>query len=324
MALNRVIQLLRILSLFCLFFSLGNEITWAQGRRRVDSNGLNRVLVNKRFKTEDKALEFMIRNSIPVMSLESPSDIERFKKLLRIWNPHIKDWRKLDSWENVYVYRENPIYDVSVGYHFYDNNEQLDTGGNIITENRGPTFDLRLNFIHSLEWQSYFNYKLMKKNNFQLANSQRIYNFPINHNLEYGMSYRPQFSNFSYGLALGWQQFSFMSFNNERYNILRIIEQNLQVSLTEVFWLIPSVSYRFSIFKHGSYLTLAAGYSPLGTKSLDDNSKKEDVTSFKWNINFKQYLQSNLWIKLYYQDSQMDGATKTNQVQYGGFIGLSF
>lgn len=308
------------------FFLLGllAPSSWAMSKSRVDSNGLRRVWVNKRFKTQDEALEFMIEHSIPIMSLEAPSDLERFKKLLKYWNPQIKDWRNIDAWESVYVYRENPLYDVSFGYHYYDNDETLDSGGNLLTENRGPTFDLRLNFIHTLEWHSYLNYKMMKKNKLQLASTQRIYNFPINHNIEYGLIYQPQFSSFSYGIAVGWQQFSFMSFNNERFNILRIIEQNLQVSLSEVYWVIPSISYRFSIFKHGSYLTLALGYSPIGTKSLDDGSKEEDITSMKWNVNFKQYLKGNLWFKLYYQDSEMDGDTQTHQIQYGGFIGLSF
>ncbi len=289
-----------------------------------DSGGLRRVWINKRFVTEDEALEFMIQHSIPVMSLEAPSDIPRFKKLLRYWNPQIKDWRTIDAWENIYVYRDNPIYDISLGYHYYLNSETLALGGTIETENRGPTLDLRLNFIHTLEWHSYLNYKLMQKNKFQLANSTRIYGFPINHNIEYGVSYHPQFSSFSFGFALGWQQFSFISFNSDRFNILRIIEQNLQVSLSEVIWMIPSISYRFSIMGHGSYLTLALGYSPLGTKSLDDGSKEEDITSTKWNLNFKQYIKSNLWFKLYYQDSEMKGDTSTSQAQYGGFLGLSF
>jgi len=315
---------LKILVIFCLLFLISGSSTWALSKSRLDSNGLRRVWVNKRFKTQDEALEFMIQHSIPVMSLEAPSDLERFKKLLRYWNPQIKDWRKIDAWENIYVYRENPIYDISFGYHNYENDEVLSGGGNIVTENRGPTFDIRLNFIHKLEWHSYVNYKLMKKNKFQLANSSRIYSFPVNHSIEYGGIYQPQFSNWSYGLALGWQQYSFISFNNERFNILRIIENNLQVSLSEVFWLIPSLSYRFSIMKHGGYLTLAAGYSPIGTKSLDDGSKKEDITSVKWKINYKQYVQANLWLNLYFQDAQMEGDTSTNQMQYGGFIGLSF
>ncbi len=311
-------------SILKLFISVLFLLNVTQAMAKRDSNGLRRVWINKRFVTEDEALEFMIQHSIPVMSLEAPSDIPRFKKLLRYWNPQIKDWRTIDAWENIYVYRNNPIYDISLGYHYYLNEETLAAGGTIKTENRGPTLDLRLNFIHTLEWSSYFNYKFMRKNEFQLANSSRIYGFPINHNLEYGVSYRPQYSSFSYGLAVGWQQFSFISFNSDRFNILRIIEQNLQVSLSEVFWLMPSLSYRFSILGHGSYITLSMGYSPLGTKSLDDGSKKEDITSTKWNLNFKQYLKSNLWVKLYYQDSTMEGDTSTSQIQYGGFVGLSF
>lgn len=310
-----------LLNIFILtIFFLFQSSCWAAR----DSNGLRRVWVNKRFVTEDEALEFMIQHSIPVMSLEAPSDIARFKKLLRYWNPQIKDWRNIDAWENIYVYRDNPIYDISLGYHYYLNAETLALGGKIETENRGPTLDLRLNFIHTLEWQSFLNYKLMQKNKFQLANSSRIYGFPVNHSIEYGLNYSPQFSSFTFGLSVGWQQLSFISFNSDRYNILRIIEQNLQVSLSEVIWFMPSMSYRFSVMGHGSYITFKVGYSPIGNKSLDDGSKKEDITSSKWNLNFKQYIKSNLWFKLYYQDSTMKGDTSTSQTQYGGLIGLSF
>lgn len=304
---------------FMTLFALTSQL-WAG---RVDSNGLRRAWVNKRFKTEDEALEFIIQHSIPVLSLQAPSDIERFKHFLREWNPHIKDWAKMGAWEEIYVKRKNPIYDLSFGYHFYRNTETLSRGGAIFTENRGPTFDLKINFIHTLEWRSYFNYKLMKKNNIQLVYLDRIYTFPINHSFEYGVAYEPQFSAFSYGMAVGWQQFSFLSFNSDKYKIQRYIEQNLQVSSSQVVWFIPEVNYHYSTFGHGSYITLAMGYSPIGTKSLDDGSKKESITSSKWRISYKQYIKSNLWFKSYYENNTMKGNTVTVQGQYGLFVGLS-
>lgn len=287
------------------------------------SKGLRRALVSQSFKDENESLEFIIKHSIPVISLEAPKDKEKFKKKLKEWNPRITDWTKIGGWEDINVYRKSPIWELSAGYHYYDNTETLQGSGTINTTNSGPTIDLRLTWVHDLAKFTYLNYKFLKKNDFTLEGQSRLYTFPENHAVEYGWRWQSPFSPVGANIAVGWEQYSFISFNSDRFRIKAIIERNLQVSTSEIFWFLPSLDFRFSILGRGSYLRLGAGTSLKGSKALDDGSKQESVSSSRAIFSFKQYLRSRWWTQLYYQYAQMEGVTSTTQSQYGLYVGYS-
>lgn len=317
---GNLIRTFKALVRWCSYVTFG--VIW--GLSEIYAEDMRRALVNQNVKDRDDALEFIIRHSIPVISLEAPEDMETFKKKLRLWNPQIRDWTNIGEWEAINVYRKTPIYEMSLGYHYYDNTEKLESGGTINTTNSGPTLDLRVTFVHDLEFFSYLNYKFLKKNDFTLEGQTRLYSFPANHSFEYGFKWQSSFSNWGTNLAVGWEQYSFISFNSDRFRIKRIIERNLQVSTSEILWFLPSLDYRFTLFKRGSYLRLGGGYSVFGKKSLDDGTKEEDVKSYRGLFSWKQYIRSRWWVELYFQYAQMDGVTNTVQSQYGLYTGYSF
>lgn len=229
------------------------------GLSSIYADEMRRALVNQNVKDRDDALEFIIRHSIPIISLEAPEDMETFKKKLRVWNPHIRDWTNIGEWEPINVYRKTPIYEIALGYHLYDNIEQLGEEGTIKTTNSGPTLDLRVTFVHDLEFFSYINYKFLQKNSFTLEGQTRLYSFPANHSFEYGFKWQSSFSSWGTNLAVGYEQYSFISFNSDRFRVRRIIERNLQVSTSEIAWILPALDYRFTLFGRGSYLRLGGG-----------------------------------------------------------------
>lgn len=287
------------------------------------SGNLRRAQVMQNFEKEDDSLDFIIKHSIPVISLEAPKDRETFKKKLKLWNPHIRDWTSVGGWENINVYHKSPLWEVALGYHYYDNEEKLAEGGVITTSNSGPTLDLRATWVHDLSIFSYLNYKLLQKNDFTVENQEKIYSFPVNHSLEYGWRYQSPFSPIGFNLALGWEQYSFISFNSDRFRIKAIIEQNLQVSTSEIFWLLPSLDFRFSVYGKGGYIRLGAGVSALGKKELDDGAKSEDVSSFRGIFSYKQFIHSRWWIQTYMQYANLSGETESTQGQYGLYLGYS-
>ena len=230
----------------------------------------------------------------------------------------------IGEWESINVYRKSPLWDLSLGYHYYDNSEQLADGGTINTTNSGPTVDLRLTWVHDLEFFSYLNYKFLQKNDFTLQGQSKLYSFPANHSVELGLKWQSAWTGWGFNTAIGWEQYSFISFNSDRFRVKRIIEQNLQVSTSEIWWLLPSMDFRFTILGRGSYLRLGVGKSFLGKKSLDDGSKQEDVDSSRVLMSWKQYIKRRWWVQLYYQYAEMKGITNTVQSQYGFFVGYSF
>lgn len=307
---------------FVFFIFFAENSLASQVRRTRDGN--RRVWVSKAFKSEDEALEFMLEHSIPIISLESPNDKDKFKKKLKSWNPQIENWKSIGAWEPIYVYLEKPIYEISVGGHLFQNDETLSTGAVINTENKGIAFDLKLTFPFDLELFTYMNYRLLQKNNFQLEGSSRVYSIPMNHSIELGFTRAPMFSRWSYGLSLEGQQFSFMSFNSEKYRVLRLIEENLQVSQSDIIWGAANLNYRFSLMGYGTYLLASGAYSLYGNKSLEDGSLEEDVTAYRFRGSIKQYLKYSLWLNFYYQVTKMSGVTKTSQTQYGAYLGTNF
>lgn len=290
----------------------------------VHAEKLRRALVSQSVKDTDEALEFIIRHSIPIISLESPDDMETFKKKLLKWNPQIKDWTNIGEWESINVYRKSPLWDLSLGYHYYDNSEQLIEGGTINTTNSGPTVDLRLTWVHDLEFFSYLNYKFLQKNDFTLQDQSKLYSFPANHFVELGLKWQSTWTAWGFNTAIGWEQYSFISFNSDRFRVKRTIEQNLQVSTSEVWWFLPSMDFRFTILGRGSYFRIGGGKSFSGSKALDDGSKQEDVDSYRVLASWKQYIKTRWWTQLYFQYAEMEGLTNTTQSQYGWYIGYSF
>lgn len=286
---------------------------------------MKRALVSQTFEEEDKALDYILKHSIPVMSLEAPEDKELFKKKLRFWNPQIEDWTKVGGWEEIKVYRKSPIYEVGLGYHAYQNEEGLSEGGVLKTTNSGPTVNIKATFVHSLDWTTFINYHFLQKNDFTVVGKTRLYKFPSNNSVELGVKYQSPFSAFSYEFALGYEEYSFISFNNERFRIRTIIEDNLQVSTTKMYWLFPAIDYRFTLMGRGSYLRVGVGRSFMGDKSLDDGEKFEEVVdSTRLLVSWKQYYMSRFFVRFYYQYARMEGLTKTDQTQFGLYTGYSF
>lgn len=260
--------------------------------------GQNVLVFSGDWVSEEAAMDWVIKRYIPIISIEHPDDIERFRKKLREWNPGIKDWKRIKSWTPINVYRKTPVWDVSLGFHTYSNSEVLiSESATIDTKTFGPTLDVRATFTHSLTFFYYVNYKLLKKNNLDLATSDDSYSFPANHTVTLGFFNQAQFSPWSWEANIEREELSFMSFNNERFRIKAVILRNLQISDNTLYWVHAGLGRRFSINGRGTYLNLLGGYSAFGTKELDDGSLKEDVSGFKLQASLKTYFIHRMWAK---------------------------
>ncbi|MCO4793651.1 MAG: hypothetical protein KC493_08070 [Bacteriovoracaceae bacterium] len=286
----------------------------------------NRVLVfDGNWVSEEAAIDWVIKRYIPIISIEHPKDINRFRNQLREWNPRIKNWKKIKSWTPINVYHKNPVWDVSLGFHTYSNSEELIVeSATIDTKTFGPTLDVRATFTHSLTFFSYINYKMLKKNNLDLSNPNKSYSFPVNHTFTFGIYNHPKFTNWTWEANVEREELSFISFNNKIYRIKTKILQNLQVSKNSLYWVHAGLGWRFTINDRGNYINLLGGYSALGTKKLDDGNLKEDVTGFKFHGSWKSYIVHRMWIKGYAQITRYEGVTGTFQQQLGFYTGYTF
>ncbi|TNF25936.1 MAG: hypothetical protein EP319_15085, partial [Deltaproteobacteria bacterium] len=83
------------------------------------------VLSSDDWVSEEAAMDWVIKRYIPIISVEHPTDMERFRTKLREWNPQIKNWKRIKAFTPINVYRKTPLWDVSLGFHTYDNSEEL-------------------------------------------------------------------------------------------------------------------------------------------------------------------------------------------------------
>lgn len=300
-----------------LFFGSAANAQLAQGTRPLVFNSDDWV-------SEEAAMDWVIKRYIPIISIEHPDDIEKFRKKLKEWNPRIKNWKKIKAFTPINVYRKTPIWDISFGFHAYSNSEDLlDDNSTIDTKTFGPTLDMKATFTHNLSTFSYVNLKVLKKNDLELVENNTQYSFPVNYSLRVGIFSQPQFSPWTWEASLEREELSFMSFNNKVYRIRAIILRNLQVSENVLYWGTVGFGRRFSINKKGLYINLNAGYSAFGTKKLDDGSLKEDVTGLKFMGSAKYYLIQRVWVMGYGQVTGYEGNTGTLQQQFGTYLGYT-
>ncbi len=298
-------------------FCFTAEAQLAQGTRPL-------VLSSDDWVSEEAAMDWVIKRYIPIISIEHPTDMKRFRTKLREWNPQIKNWKKIKAFTPINVYRKTPLWDVSLGFHTYDNSEELIAESSTIdTKTFGPTLDVKATFTHSLSLFSYVNFRALKKNNLDLRDNGRQYSFPVNYSVRYGVFGQNQFSPWTWEASLEYEQLSFMSFNNKLYRVKSIILRNLQVSETQMVWGTVGFGRRFTFNKRGVYLNLLGGYSAFGSKSLDDGSLKEDVVGYKFMGSLKYYFVHRMWIMGYAQITQYEGNTGTLQQQLGTYIGYT-
>ncbi|PIP94091.1 MAG: hypothetical protein COW00_16895 [Bdellovibrio sp. CG12_big_fil_rev_8_21_14_0_65_39_13] len=281
-------------------------------------------LYKAQFKTEDQVLDYLVREYIPTISLERPHDRELLKQQLKAWNPHIKDWTDIRVQDKINVYKKKYFYDIHFGYHAYDNTEKLIGNGAINTKNFGPTASLRITHTKDINSYTFFEYKLLKKNDFLLLDNNKIYAFPANHNFEVGYNRGPRRSSWSFGVGAAYEEVSYLSFNNERFKVKSIILDNLQVSTVRSAWGTIDVSYRIPFIRYGTYLTLQFGRSFWSEKALDDGSLKERMSGQRVEGILKFYFWKNMWIKAYYMAIQTQGNTKIDHTQTGAHVGFTF
>lgn len=282
------------------------------------------AIYKPQFKTEDEVLDFIVREYIPTISLERPHDRELIKRQLKAWNPHIKDWTNLNVQDRINVYKKRYLYDIHFGYHTYDNYETLAEGGTINTKNFGPTMSLRITRTKDINAFTYYEYRLLKKNDFLLLDNQKVYSFPANHNFEMGYNWGPRRSNWSFGFGLAYEEVSYLSFNNEVYKVKSIILDNLQVSTVKAVWGTIDLNYRIPFIPYGTYLSLQYGHSLWAKKALDDGALSETMSGQKVEGSLKFYFWKNMWFKAYYVSIFTSANSKIDHTQIGSHIGLTF
>ncbi|GAB4023604.1 MAG: hypothetical protein Fur0010_26820 [Bdellovibrio sp.] len=282
------------------------------------------TIYKAQFKTEDEVLDFIVREYIPIISLERPYDREQMKQNLKMWNPHIKDWTAITVQTKINVYKKRYLYDLHFGYHTYDNTEKLPGNGAINTKNFGPTMSLRITRTKDINAFTYYEYRLLKKNDFRLLDNNKLYSFPANHNLEMGYNWGPRRSNWSLGFGLAYEQISYLSFNNERFRVKSIILDNLQVSTVESFWATADLNYRIPFIPYGTYLSLQYGHSLWAKKSLDDGSLEETMSGQKLEGSLKFYFWRQMWFKIYYLSIFTSANTQIDHTQIGTHLGVTF
>lgn len=309
--------MLNKLLIFSFFFCFTAKAQLAEGVRPL-------VLSSDDWVSEEAAMHWVIKRYIPIISVEHPTDMERFRTKLREWNPQIKNWKRIKAFTPINVYRKTPLWDVSLGFHTYDNSEELIAESSTIdTKTFGPTLDVKATFTHSLSFFSYINLRALKKTNLDLKESGKSYTFPVNYALRAGVFSQNQFSPWTWEASLEYEQLSFMSFNNKLYRVRSIILRNLQVSESQMVWGTVGFGRRMTFNKRGLYLNLLGGYSAFGSKSLDDGSLKEDVVGYKFMGSLKYYFVHRMWIMGYGQLTRYEGNTGTFQQQLGTYIGYT-
>lgn len=282
------------------------------------------TIYKAQFKTEGEVLDFIVQEYIPIVSLERPYDRKLMKENLKKWNPHIKDWLNITVQDKINVYKKKYLYDLHFGYHTYDNTETLPDAGAINTKNFGPTMSLRITKTKDLNAFTYYEYRLLKKNDFRLLDNDKVYSFPANHNLEFGYNWGPRRSNWSFGFGLAYEEVSYLSFNNERFKVKSLILDNLQVSTVKNFWGTIDLNYRIPYIRYGTYLTLKFGNSFWAKKALDDGSLEESMSGKKVEGSLKFYFWRQMWFKAYYLSIFTAGNTQIDHTQVGSHIGLTF
>jgi hypothetical protein len=277
----------------------------------------------KYFKTEDEVLDRIIDKHIPVISIENPENREAFKEKIKDWNPQISNWARIDFLQSVNIKVQTRIFEFAYGYHLYDSSEEFNSNEKIETKNFGPTFDVRYTIVHSLNLFSYYNYKMLRKNNYTHDENKATYSFPFNHSFEAGIFYRNKFSRWGWKFSGAREELSFVSYNNLLYRNYGAILAHLQVTTNTIYWAGGTLSYRFPFLKKGGYLNLSYYRAVIGDKELEDGTFEENIKGDKASFNLKYYFLGRFWLNFYYQMVILKGNTEIQQAQYGLYLGHS-
>lgn len=277
-----------------------------------------------RFKSEDEVLEYIIDEHIPVITIEHPNDRELTKKYLKLWNPHIHDWRNFGDYDKINIYKRRVLYDLSLGYHLYDNREKLSDSNSINTQNIGPTFAFRLSQTRGLNSYNYYEFRLQKKDNFILAENGEKYSFPMNHGVTLGYNWGPKKSFAQLGFGLSYEEISYLSYNNETYQDRQSVLENLEVATVKAFWGSIEMSYRVPYFSYGTYLSIQYGESLLAHKSLPNDVLREHMKAYKVECSLKFYFWNKFWMKAYSLIVKSQANTSIDHNQQGIYLGITF
>lgn len=90
----------------------------------------------KNKQTENQIIDDIINKTYPYYSLEKPKNQKEQRRLMRKWNPHIKDWRGISQFDHINVKRKRGELTLSIGHKIQDTNEDSFGNSRYKTENK--------------------------------------------------------------------------------------------------------------------------------------------------------------------------------------------